>query len=488
MLQTIEALLAGLDSSDVRYCHWKSNWSIDRTLAGETDVDLLVDRADAVAFRAVLQRLGFRPAIETGLRALPSVEHHHALDPSGAIAHVHAYYRVISGESLAKNYRFPVEEMLLGSLDRSGPIPVPSKGAELVVFVLRMAVKHTTPVELAFLLRDWKQVREEVAWLVTDDAVRVAAELLPQWVPSLDRAIFGSAVEALRAPAPLWRRVAVGYRVRRCLRGYARRSALGALATEVGRFTGIALRRLRGSTKKLTPGGGGAVIALVGSEATGKSTTLAAIEEWLGEHFTVRRIHAGKPPSTALTVAPNLLLPLLRVLVPEQRSTRVDARVMTDREPAAEGGVFPLLFGIRSVLLAHDRRKLLTRAYASSVNGTIVLVDRYPSAESGAPDSPQLGHFAQQTGRLRRWLQETEARLYRDIPAPDVVIHLTAPLDVTLERNRARSKTEPEDYVKLRHERSAALRFERTPVFRIDTGRPFDESIGEIKGIIWRVL
>ena len=41
---------------------------------------------------------------------------------------------------------------------------------------------------------------------------------------------------------------------------------------------------------------------------------------------------------------------------------------------------------------------------------------------------------------VRRVLAALEDRLYRDIPTPDLVFHLTAPLDVTLARNAARAK------------------------------------------------
>ena len=76
--------------------------------------------------------------------SFPSLEHYFALDEeSGLLAHVHAYYRVITGESLSKNYRFPVEEMLLQNTRAEDSVRVPTKSAELVVFTLRMMLKHT---------------------------------------------------------------------------------------------------------------------------------------------------------------------------------------------------------------------------------------------------------------------------------------------------------------------------------------------------------
>jgi thymidylate kinase len=486
VLTTVAALFDRLGSEGIRYCHWKSNWALEETLEGKTDLDLLVERAQAPAFRKLLQELAFRPAVEHGSPPFPSVGHYHALDEAGELVHVHAYYRVITGDSLVKNYHFPLETMLLENTQQIGVVDVPTKGAELVVFVLRMSLKHTSGVELALLLRSWRNVEREAAWLATDEARMEAAALLPVWLPSFDAHLFATALDALTAPAPLARRVRVGRRVRAELRPFARHGRAKAWLAGLRKFEQHGRARLGGSKKKLAPATGGAVIAFVGVEASGKSTMLGAMHRWLGSHYTVRRIHAGKPPSTALTFVPNLLLPALRALLPDQRSTIVSARLTAETRPRT--GRFPLLFGIRSVLLAHDRRALLARAYARSANGTIVLCDRYPSSDEAPVDGAQLAVEPEAQDPVRRWLAEREARLYRDVPPADLVLQLTAPLDVTLERNRQRAKAEPEDYVLSRHARSSSLAFDRARVVKIDTNRPLEESTRELRRIIWEAL
>lgn len=491
MVATVSALFERLNAREIRYCHWKSNWILEETLAAETDIDLLVQRQDALRFHMILGELGFRPAREVDVPPFPSVEHYLALDEGGdAIVHVHAYHQVISGDSLTKNYHLPLEEMLLGSVRRAGEVSVPSKGAELVVFVLRMCLKHATLAELALLMRGWENVRHEISWLATGEARNEAAALLPVWLPGLSPELFNRALDALVAPAPWWRRVVLGRRVRAQLRRFARRGRVRAWLAGIRAFVSRGTYRIRGSRKGLMPAGGGAVIAFVGSEATGKSTMLMEMERWLGRYFTVQHIHAGKPPSTPLTMLPNLLLPALRFVLPEHRSTRVTARQSSTAEPKAIEKPFPLLFGVRSVFLARERAALLNRAFASAANGRIVLCDRYPSVDSGAPDGAQLKHavFASSGGRVRRRLAGIEARLYRAIPPPDLAIYLTARLETTLERNRKRDKTEPEEYVRLRHLRSSNLQFERVPVCGIDTDRPLDESTREIRRIIWDAL
>jgi thymidylate kinase len=262
------------------------------------------------------------------------------------------------------------------------------------------------------------------------------------------------------------------------------------IADDEPRGLDAAIREVEGSLIRadLPPGEGGSrrratLIAFVGSEATGKSTILNEVESWLGRSHRVRRVHAGKPPSTPITFVPHVLLPAIRTLFPEQRTLRVEERYEDDH--ASTNKTFPLLFGVRSVMLAYERRALISRAMRSG-RGTVVLTDRYPSDTSGAPDGPQLAHLPMPSGRfsVRRVLARLEGRLYRDIPAPDLVFHLTAPLEVTLARNAARDKREPEDYVRFRHALSSRLRFDGAPVFPIDTDRDLALVVQEIEGVI----
>jgi thymidylate kinase len=81
-----------------------------------------------------------------------------------------------------------------------------------------------------------------------------------------------------------------------------------------------------------------------------------------------------------------------------------------------------------------------------------------------------------------------EARWYQEIPPPDLVIYLSAPLEVTLSRNAARGKREPEDYVRLRHSRTSNLEFDKTPVYKVNTDQPFDKTVLEVKRAIWNML
>ena len=200
-MDKIERLVEALQETGIRWCHWKSNLALADSLAGQSDIDLLIHREDAAEFRLVLTGLGFRPAADRESPAFPSIEHYFALDEgSGVLVHVHAYYRVISGDSLVKNYRLPIEGLLLENTRMQGAIRVPLKSVELIVFTLRIMLKHTSLVELLLVGRYWKQVRREIAWLREDGSLDETLAYLRAWLPPVDERLFAECIAAAGGP------------------------------------------------------------------------------------------------------------------------------------------------------------------------------------------------------------------------------------------------------------------------------------------------
>ena len=491
MLTKLQQLIEKLSTNKIRFCHWKSNSALSQVLTGDTDVDFLIHRKDGDSFRLAMSELLFRPAGIQGDAPFPAVEHYFAMDDeTGIFVHVHAYYRVITGESLSKNLHLPIEDMLLQNLRQEASIPVPLKSAELVVFTIRMILKHTSVVELLMLSRDWKSVRREIEWLMEANPTDETLKLVKDWLPSADPKLFSECIDALKAPASLFRRISLGLQLRTQLRIYARNSWLQSWWSGIQKFSLMAYGRLTHSKRGMILQSGGAVIAFVGAEATGKSTLLSATRRWLGEHFVVEQIHAGKPKSSILTVLPNLFLPLLRSALPTYRPSKVDTRQAVAEKSQKASEVYPLISAIRSVFLAYDRRAVLSRAFARAANGSIVLCDRYPSMSKGAPDGPQLQQFAIDPKRfpIQAWLAQTEKRLYQEIPAPDMVISLHVPVEIALLRNKNRGKEEPEDYVRFRHSLASNLEYGNAPIYKVNTDQALDMTVLEVKKNIWRNL
>src|SRR5262249_49502882 len=215
-----------------------------------------------------------------------------------------------------------------------------------------------------------------------------AAKAYPLAAPLLAGVAVGGAGAGLPAPPPPPGGGAPGRRT--SARGVARQ------ALALVRAAGWRFRHGPGSPKTLLSGG--TVIALIGPEASGKSTLVAETTEWLAQAFRVSSAHLGKPPSAWLTLLPNLPQWLARLAPPGLGASLREAG-REEQGPNRPG----LLFQLRAVLLAWDRRSLAVRLSRKAAQGWLVVCDRYPSAVVGAADSARLaGH---QGGAEQGWLR-----------------------------------------------------------------------------------
>ena len=122
-LNLVQELCSALAETDVDYCHWKSNIALERSLRGETDLDLLVRRSDVQGFVEVLSRLGFKQAYSPSDRRLPGVQSYYGYDPEAdKFVHIHAHYQLVLGHDRTKNYRLPVGNPLLDAAIYDEPI------------------------------------------------------------------------------------------------------------------------------------------------------------------------------------------------------------------------------------------------------------------------------------------------------------------------------------------------------------------------------
>jgi len=181
----ILSLFNSLEQKGIRYCHWKSNIRLEATFAAAEDIDLLVDQRDAGLFHAVLLENGFKLTQSRSGTGHPGVFHALGLDEASAeLVHVHAYFQIVSGDSLVKNYRLPIERLLLEQTRYLHGVRVPTPEAELVLFALRIALKHTGPIEILMANRRYRTVSRELSWLREAANAGRAEALCAAWFPS----------------------------------------------------------------------------------------------------------------------------------------------------------------------------------------------------------------------------------------------------------------------------------------------------------------
>jgi thymidylate kinase len=482
----IRNLFSSLEQKGVRYCHWKSNIRLEETLAAAEDIDLLVDQRDAELFHTALLENGFKLTQSRSGIGHPGVFHALGLDEASAeLVHLHAYFQIVSGDSLAKSYRLPIERSLLQQTRYLHGVRVPIPEAELVLFALRIALKHLGPIEILMTSRHYRSVLSELGWLREAANAQRAEALCTAWFPSIDPPLLRQLLDAIGAERALARRIVLGWRVARRLRELRRLSPMLGALSRLWRVLSLLAKRFR-RRGDLVLQTGGMIVALVGPKATGKSTIGRALAASLGQHLDVIRIHVGKPRATPLTLLPRFFLPTARVLLLKERAGEYE-KPERRREQR-----YSLVYIFRMTLLAYDRRKLVGRALRAATAGSVVITDRYPSESVGAIDSSCFDDVAvaRCSSPLKRWLMNQERALYKGLPKPNLVLRLTAPVETTIERDARRQKHGGPDpaAVRRRWELENRPEFSGTSEIRVDTNRPLDETIRTVVRAVWAAM
>jgi thymidylate kinase len=494
----IDNLVYALNREDLRYCQWKSNFSINESLSGKTDLDLLIDRRSLSGILIILLSLGFKPARgKLGLEP-DGIFHFYGMDAStGQLIHVHLFSGVLTGESFVKTHLLPFENMLLENTSRIGEMKVASPAAELVVFVVRTFIKYGSLLDVLMLTGKSEVLRDELTWLQNESELSESLVLLKKYCPVIDEALFLKCLNTLKENTFMPGRVLLAQTVRQHLKIYTKYHLPGLVLAYSQFLWGKARDLLEHRRNKKILKTGGVVIAIVGAEATGKSTLVSEIGNWLLPIFSTRTVHAGKPPSTWMTAPLNALLPFLRRRLPQMRTTRQDRKTSLQIENNSDTvtkGWSGLIYAVRSVSLAWDRRKLLVRARHYAANGDIVICDRYPSENIGTMDSPRLLENKDLTGLkgfFYNGLARLERRFYKEIPPPDLVLKLKVSLKTAIERNHNRIKAEKEtdEYLEKRHRQCLDWSLVGTKyIYEIDTEQPLENTILTVERKIWEVI
>lgn len=487
-LAVLRDVMHDLERAGIRYCHWKSNYHIHYAMAAIEDVDILIDSARWLDFTEILCRHGFKPAESMTSRDQPGVFHFLGMDDAGgAFINIHAYARILTGDHFLKSWALPFEKLLLEETGIEQGIRIPSASSELIIYVIRNMLKMTTLIDLFYALRAVNATIEEHDWLLQRADLEQTRVRLERYFPEISPEDFDDALKLIGMRAQLLGKIRLGFGFAWRLRKYRRYSQLRQSSASMLAAGRLVLNKFVRKQKHMQFLTGGKTIAFIGPQATGKSTLTNALAKWLGCELSVRTVHAGKPPVTALTFLPSKLIPLARRLLPNQTTIKIEKQI--EETPDTR---FSLVFIVRKVILAYERRQLLRGVFRTTRNGKIVISDRYPSDTIGAIDGAtfQDAMIAAESSPIKKRLMRLERTLYDSICPPDLVVRLTVSVDVAVLRNKVRDKkgNQSTEYVRLRHAMMRKPEFLRCPTIDVSTDGDLAETLLAVKRAVWQHL
>ncbi len=488
---TSSQLLDRLNQDGIEYCSLMSDPSSPE---GQQRLTLLVDPSALGRVRRVLAELDMKEVLLRRGSRTPGEWHYYGFSPStGGLTHIHLLSRVLVGPLHLRTHRLPLEAMLLDNVETEGPLPEPAGAAELVLFVLRSFIEPRSAFGGLASVEDRTDARAVLRLIESRCSIPEAVSLLKMHCPPLGEGLFLDCLGALHNEAGWVRRSLLSRTVRRRLRQYRTGGAAGRLGS-IARFFRYGGRGGVSRVSERVWHSGGALIAFVGPDATGKSTLAGETARWLGGACGVRVVHLGKPSSSPWTLPINIALRSLRALRGRRPRWKPDAPAESTRSRSGKrAGWSLLIYAVRAVVLAVDRRRAVNSAWLSATRGGVVVCDRYPTAQLGAMDGPRLDPGMEAHGvraaiywMLSRW----ESRVYRGLPQPDVLIRLTVSVETAKERNRRRDKADKhtDEDLESRHQSLGTWNTREDRCRDVSTEGTLEETLSRVKNAIWEVL
>lgn len=474
-----------LKVENIRYCHWKSNVVLNRSANGKHDLDLLISRDHIQRFTAILCDLNFKEARYQFNQDLPGVLNFYGYDEeSGELIHVHAYYQLIIEDDTTKNFRLPIEKAFLASTVQGILFKEPGLEFQLIILIIQMMLKHS--IWDAFLsfhsalspteLQEINTLTEQV------DRIRLN-EILIRDLPFFEVGLFNSCLDSLKPESSVWLRYQTGRQLYRLLQAHARYTPVTDTFLKLWFRCFWSIRQyflIRSERKYLA--NGGAIIALVGGDGSGKSTAVNELHHWLSRNFVTTKIHLGKPH---WSLGSFLIKGLLRV--GRRLGLFSNHKVKTETSSATAPKQLPSYpWLLWHVLTARDRFRAYVQARRYATNGGLVICDRFPLTQIKRMDGAQTRQSTEsdKINSLRSFLITIEEQFYQQILLPDLLIVMKVDPEIAVQRRA----DEDADWIRNRSLEIWELDWQDTPVHIIDSGQPMPEMLADLKSLVWANL
>ena len=438
-------------------------------------------------FVEVIRRLGFKDAGRRPIKRVPGVFHSYALDePSGRLLHIHVHEQLVLGDDTTKNYRLPIEDAYLRSVDPDDahPLPIPAPEFELVVFVVRMMLKHST----------WDAIasRQGTAGGQRDARARGPAAAgrprrrsaaVREHLPFVGVRCGSDADGASKAEVPAGSGCAPPIAWNGPSRRTRRRRPGADAVLRLLRRARVIVRRhvLHRPPPRARLRVAGALIAVVGGDGAGKSTVVAALRDWLSKDLATTTVHLGKPTSSLTsTVVRRVWKRGVRGLMRERGyRAPLAASDGTRDEPPSVGAADPA---------GHGRPRSVSRrtgGHAGSASaGGIVVSDRFPLPRDRAHGRAAGGQDARHARRQRDREVPGTSSSSTTTSASSIPISWSCCPSIPTSPSSAGGGSTTRTSSAAGARRSASG-WARLVAIVVDAGRSKDEVLAEIKSAIW---
>jgi thymidylate kinase len=464
-------LLAALQQKRIRFAHWKSNIRLPRSLAGKTDLDLLVYPEDRGAFDALMQELAYKKLHSQPWSTYPQVEDWIGMDEeTGNWLHLHTHYALVTGIQHVKHLYLPWTREFFQHLttDQQTGWPIPKPEMESLILLIRIWAKTPPLVRLHSRPQIPEYLQDELVGLLhqthTDELSDLCKKLhlkVPDDIGLRVRKIADDrdATEMLRLAQYFYGQLTSFYRLPWpvALAG----SFYYKFFLKTRRYAAKLIGPMR-TGKQLVEGG--KIIALIGCDGSGKSSLSRDLLSWLTYKLDTHYFYLGKNP----------YIKSYNKIIFAKEDFLFRKSFMARAAKKLIGNLYFLILIRKKVTMLQAARKLRQQ-------GSIILCDRFPQQEiPGMNDGPNL------FPRVHSWAAQLEQQQFNRVK--ELGADLVFRLQVSPETASRRKPEHDFSQIKLKSESINKILLPGARIIDIDSDKPYDQVLLTIKREIWKNL
>ena len=421
IINKLKYLLTELDIHGVNYVSWKNNHQLCSVMSGNGDIDLFVTLDDRSKFIDLCRAHDWIEVINP-VSKHPWIAHFYRLGENLEAFHIHVYFKVITGETWIKEYSIPFDAWMIKNRIRDSDhnIWVLNKYSQAYLFLIRHFLKCGSYSGRLLYRRELESYREE--WQSFSHYIEPEDIDGPINIKSfLDCS--GVFEKKLQLPS-----IKSAFLFRVSFLPFLRYKVSSLFLLRLSSFFSRLVNKVFLKQKKILPEFG-LTIAISGVDGSGKTTMLEEVNKILGQFLTVERFHLGRPQGKFIEL-------IWRALGNKSENSII---------PGCHDITTPSTLGraINGAVLALLRLRKARHICNKVSDGSIMLIDRWPTDEVGKMDGPRV-ILGKNSGRLHYLCKLIESWAYANMPHVDICYFFIVPIEVATERNRLRVKDNKE--------------------------------------------
>ena len=152
-----------LNNEEVKYVVWKNTNLIDKFFNGEENLDIFVHEDHQERFKILLKKNNWIQVKSTS-NNIDQIKHYLFFDYN-KILHIHAYYKLFTGNSIAKNYDLTTFLNYFENkhFDKKYKIWVLNYNIQILLFNIRLAIKKKSLLGRYLLSRERNYYNDEIS-------------------------------------------------------------------------------------------------------------------------------------------------------------------------------------------------------------------------------------------------------------------------------------------------------------------------------------